>query len=878
MQCLSKYLRCRAGLLLVVSALGGCAAQRLHSDGQRQLDHGKVGAGLANLREAMLLDPGNLRYRLDYINRRDEETNKLIQRGQELRAAGNTSGARDAFLAALQLDDSNEPARRGVSDVDMDIHHRDILAEAQQMAASGSAESARERVMAVLIDNPKDPHALLLMRKLDTEIDAKRRAKEALTAAQSVLKKPVTLQFRDANLRMVFEALSRTTGLNVIFDRDVRPDLKTTIFVHDSSVEDTVNLILLQNQLEKKVLNVNTVFIYPATPAKQKEYQELKVRTFHISNGDAKYILSVLKSVLKIKDGLVDERSNTLVLRDTPEALEVAAKVIAAHDLADAEVMLEVQVLEISRDRLTDLGIKWPDGATISTPAPTGGTLTLGALGNLTHNQLPVTPLSLSLNLKLQDTDANLLASPRIRVRDHEKAKILIGDKVPVITNTVTPVQTGSAVVTGSIQYIDVGIKLEAEPYVYSEGDVGIKLNLEVSNIVKEIAGPSGSLAYQIGTRSVSTSLRLRDGETQVLGGLISDSDRQTASKVPGIGQMPVLGRLFSDHNGDHSKTEILLSITPRIVRAQGIAEDAMRDVWSGTETTIHSTQLRLDPISGLSAPSARPRSRTGAANPTPLVPPDGAYQSTPALVPPTLGAPASTAASASTLTPPLIEKVAPAEKLPVAVTPSAPPAVAIPPALIGVAPANSESVVPAPALPVPTESTADPSDRKMSPTAIPPLTSIDGTGLTSSTAHSTGSGAQITWGMLDNVKAGDQFKVSLNASGFDAIPSLPLYVRYDPRVLSFVAASPGAASTRVGVSTIDPVINDAAGRVNMTLNADAGKYFAGSGELVNLTFSAKMSSKQTQVQMQLAQSVNNDRSALRTISRPQPLMVRIEP
>jgi general secretion pathway protein D len=780
----------------------------------------------------------------------------------------------------------------------MDIRHREILADAEKMAASGKPDTARELAMAVLIDNPSNPHALLFMRKIDTEIDTQRRAKEALTASQSVLKKPVTLQFRDANLRMVFEALSRTTGLNVIFDRDMRPDLKTTIFVHDGSVEDTVNLILLQNQLEKKILNVNTMFIYPATPAKQKEYQELKVRTFHVSNGDAKYILTVLKSVLKIKDALVDERTNTLVLRDTPEALEVAAKVIAAHDLADAEVMLEVEVLEISRDRLTDLGIKWPDGATISTPTPTGGGLTLGALGDLTRNQLLVTPLSLSLNLKLQDTNANLLASPRVRVRDHEKAKILIGDKVPIITNTVTPVQTGSAVVTGSIQYIDVGIKLEAEPHVYSEGEVGIKLNLEVSNIVKEIAGPSGSLAYQIGTRSASTSLRLRDGETQVLGGLISESDRQTASKIPGIGQMPLLGRLFSDHNGDRTKTEIVLSITPRIVRAQGIADDTVRDVWSGTETLVHPTQLRLDPISSLSATSTGARSNTvpragvavapsaiqphgfEAPNPTPLLPSDGAYQSTPALVPPALEAPPSTAPPASTPTPPPIEKAPslPPEKVPAVVTPAAPPAAAIPPTVIGTAPANSEPVLLPAAMPASARSLADPSGRIISPAAVPPLTSIGGAGLTSSAAHSTGSGAQITWGMLDNVKAGDQFKVSLNASGFDGITSLPLYIRYDPRVLSFVAANPGGASTRVGVSAIEPVINDVAGRVNMTLNAAAGKYFAGSGELVNLTFSAKTSNKQTQVQMQLAQLFNNDGNALRTISRPQPLTVRIEP
>ena len=549
---LSKHLRRRAALLLVAYALGGCAAQRFNLDGQRQIDEGQVGTGLASLREAMRLDPGNLRYRLDYVNRLGEETKKLIRRGEELRAAGDTGAAREAFLAALQLDNSSERARRGVSDIDMDIRHREILAEAEKMIANGKWDTARERTMVVLLDNPANPHALLLMRKIVTEVDSQHRAKVALTASQSVLKKPVSLQFRDASLRMVFEALSRTTGLNVILDRDVRPDLKTTIFVRDGSVEDTVNLILLQNQLEKKVLNVNTMFIYPATAAKQKEYQELKVRTFHISNGDAKYILTVLKSVLKIKDVLVDERTNTLVLRDTPEALEVAAKVIAAHDLVDAEVMLEVEVLEISRDRLTGLGIKWPDGATISTPSGgAAGALTLGTLRNLTRDQLLVTPLSLGLNFKLQDTDANLLASPRIRVRDHEKAKILIGDKVPIITNSATPLATGASVVTGSIQYIDVGIKLEAEPHVYPEGEVGIKLNLEVSNIVKQIEGPSGSLAYQIGTRSASTSLRLRDGETQVLGGLISNSDRTTASKVPGVGQLPVLGRLFSDHNGD---------------------------------------------------------------------------------------------------------------------------------------------------------------------------------------------------------------------------------------------------------------------------------------------------------------------------------------
>ncbi|MFN3567096.1 MAG: secretin N-terminal domain-containing protein [Burkholderiaceae bacterium] len=452
------------------------------------------------------------------------------------------------------------------------------------------------------------------LARVNGEIERAEEARRAQIAATSVLKKPVTLQFRDANLRMVFEALSRTTGLNVIFDRDVRPDLKTTIFVRDASVGDTVDLILLQNQLEKKVLNANTMLIYPATGAKQKEYQDLKVRTFQISNADAKHLQNVLKTVLKVKDIALDERSNTLVIRDTPDTVAVAERIIAAHDFADPEVMLEVEVLEVSRDRLSNLGIKWPDSATISTPTNAAGGLTIGELRGLTRDQLLITPLALGINLKLQDTDANLLASPRIRARHREKARILIGDKVPVITNTATPLGTGGSVVTGSVQYLDVGIKLEVEPHVYAEGDVGIKLNLEVSNIVREIAGAQGSLAYQIGTRNATTNLRLRDGETQILGGLISDQDRNTASKVPGIGQLPILGRLFSNDNGTHTKSEIVLSITPRIVRSAATADANLRDVYSGTEAAVRETPLRLDPVGSVS----------GSAGSVPFVPPGG--------------------------------------------------------------------------------------------------------------------------------------------------------------------------------------------------------------------------------------------------------------
>ena len=254
-----------------------------------------------------------------------------------------------------------------------------------------------------------------------------------------------------------------------------------------------------------------------------------------------------------------------------------------------------------------------------------------------------ITPLSIDINLRLEDSGANLLASPRIRTKNKEKARILIGDKVPVIINTVTPISTGGSVVTGTVQYLDVGVKLEVEPTIHVEGEVSIKMFLDVSNIVKEIPGPQGSLAYQIGTRSAETVLRMRDGETQILGGLMQDIDRRTAAKVPGLGQLPVLGRLFSSHASDELKTELILSITPRIIRPARAADSQMRDVFSGTDTNVREHPLRLDPVGAVqgtsqtggtvapgtraapspsdapsSAPPASPPGTPGTASPSP--------------------------------------------------------------------------------------------------------------------------------------------------------------------------------------------------------------------------------------------------------------------
>jgi general secretion pathway protein D len=621
-------------LLVAAALMGGCAGVQIHSEGMRLLAEGKRDAALAKLQEASRLDPTNSEYRIDLLTQTQSYGRELVERAEDARRSGQAAQAAELFAKALKVDPTNDRARRGMVLLELDSRSTKLLADSVRLAGEGNLQAAQDRVNAALADNPSNVEAKKQAALISEQIEQARDARAAQAAARSIMNKPVTLQFRDANLRMVFEALSRSTGLNVILDRDVRADLKTTIFVKDAAVEDTVDLILLQNQLEKRSLNANTLFIYPATAAKQKEYQDLQVRTFQVTNIDVKYLVALLKSVLKVKDISADERSGTLVMRDTADAIAVAAKVIAAHDVAEPEVMLEVEVLEISHDRLSNLGIEFPNSFSLATPDAAN---TLGALRALTRNDLVTPKLSLGVNLRLENQDSNLLASPRIRARNKEKARILIGDRVPIITNTVTPVASGGGVVTGSVQYQDVGLKLEFEPQVYSDQEVGIRISLEVSSIVKEISGPSGSLAYQIGTRNAQTAVRLRDGETQILGGLISAEDRNASARIPGVGHLPVVGRLFGNNSGTDKKTEIVLSITPHILRPPAVLDASVRNVFSGTEGGVRERALQLDPVGVVQSQS------TGGMAATPS-------NARPALARPQMSSPAGGSVAPSTM------------------------------------------------------------------------------------------------------------------------------------------------------------------------------------------------------------------------------------
>ncbi len=587
--------------------LSGCTNVD-YRDGLDFMAAGKREQGVAALEKAARDRPRDAEIKAAMIRHKGESVNAYLDDAERLREAGQPEAAEAAYRRALAIDGRNTRAIQGVEQLVIDRKNAEQLAQADQLLKKGDLLGAERLVRTVRVQDSQNPLARRLQQQIDT-MREKEMNPSSNPAVKAALAKPVVLEFRDASLKSVFEVLSRSSGLNFVFDKDVKGDTKVTFFVRNSPLDDILRLILTTNQLEKRQLNDNSFLIYPNTPAKSKEYQELVVRSFYLANADVKQAQTLVKTVAKSKDVFADEKLNLLIVKDTPDAMRLVERLIESIDLAEPEVMLEVEVLEVTRSRLNEIGVDWPDSVgygalqqSLSTTTATaagivqsitpGGTLAPGYIslkggGNLTSF---VANPGLTLNLKGQNGDTNVLANPRIRVKNREKAKIHIGDKLPVFTTT----STANVGVSASVTYLDVGLKLDVESNVTLDDEVSMKVGLEVSSIVKEIPGPSNSLAYQIGTRSASTVLRLKNGETQVLAGLINDEERKTTNHIPGLGEIPVIGRAFGTQRDSSVKTEIILLITPRVLRNILRPDFGQPALPAGTESAIGSAPMMI--------------------------------------------------------------------------------------------------------------------------------------------------------------------------------------------------------------------------------------------------------------------------------------------
>jgi general secretion pathway protein D len=606
--------------LLIVIALvaAGCASTGPVQEARQHYADGRPGEALELLERAMKERPGDTAIRGEYFRMRELLIGQWLVQADALRGAGSFEAAEALYERVRKLEPANARAGAGLALVAADRRHRAAIAAAAELVKAGKHREAQDALRPVLAENPGQREARRLQRTIDERLTPPVMATAQLKPAQA---RPISLELRDVTVRNVFEVLQRASGVTFVFDRDVRTDQKTSIALRSATLEEAIRLVLLTNQLEHKVVNETTVFVYPNTPQKQREHQELVVKGFYLANADVKQTANMIRTMVKTRDIFIDEKIGLLVIKDTPNAIRLAERLIAAQDLAESEVMLDVEVLEVATNKLRQLGIRYPDTFAIGLEGAAGpGTVTLAewrnrsaALVNLSFNN----PLFL-FSLKQQDGITNVLANPRIRVKNKEKARIHIGDRVPVITTTAAA--TGGFV-SESVSYLDVGLKLEVEPLISLDDEVGIKVGLEVSNIVREIRGSaSNTLTYQVGTRNAATSLRLRDGETQVLAGLISDDDRRTADRVPGLGELPVVGRLFSHTTDNKTRTEIVLLITPRLVRTLARPEAASVEFGAGTEAASGAPRLgaEFSPVPGLVAP-AQPQPPI----PTPLGPPD---------------------------------------------------------------------------------------------------------------------------------------------------------------------------------------------------------------------------------------------------------------
>jgi len=594
--------------VLLPLLLAGCTHPAFR-DGLRALNEGRTADGIASLEKAVSEKPRDPEVKAELVRQRETAIAVALDEAGRYRSAEQPDHAEAAYRRALALEPTNARARQGLEQIAVDRRHAGLLQQAERLLEKGDLLGAERLVRIVRVQDPRHATA----RRLQGAIDSRRDAEENAPASQAVraaLAKPVVLEFRDASLKSVFEVLSRSSGLNFVFDKDVKGDAKVTLFVRNSPLEDILQLILSTNQLARRQLNDNSFLIYPATAAKAKEYQELVVRSFYLTNTDVKQAQNLVKTVAKSKDVFADEKLNLLIVKDTPEAIRLVERLIDSLDLAEPEVMLEVEVLEITRSRLNEFGVDWPDsigygalqapqqttvlvnGVPQSISTTPGGTLAAGFVDAERLRGLTtfIANPAFQLNIKGQNANTNVLANPRIRVKNREKAKIHIGDKLPVFTTT----STANVGVSANVTYLDVGLKLEVEPNVTLDDEVSIKVGLEVSSISREIAGPSSSLAYQVGTRSANTSLRLRNGETQVLAGLISDEERKSTSHVPGLGEIPVIGRAFGSHRDTSVKTEIVLLITPRIVRNIHRPEASQPALAFGTELAVGAPPLSV--------------------------------------------------------------------------------------------------------------------------------------------------------------------------------------------------------------------------------------------------------------------------------------------
>jgi general secretion pathway protein D len=807
------------GLLLLVFVASCATGEQKTAD--RLAAAGDWDAAVAAYREAAKKDPfdDDLHKQLEQAKVRAAEQHYAA--GRRLQKEDRLLEALEEFKLALGLDPSQSEHHAALGDALRLKEARDQVHVAEKLQGLGRLDDALEAYERAVELDPSLAQALEGI----TAITEQQRSEKTFGGATQ----PITLRFQNAKLKEVFEILARAGGINVMFDKDLKDD-PITIFIKDTPFNDALNLILSTNSLFARRIGPDTLLIMPNTKQKQDQYQDLMIRTFYLSTARAKDMVNLLRTMLESKRVYVNESLNAVVIRDQPEKLRLAERIILANDRRDSEVEFDLEVLEVNRTKSLKYGFNFGKTGGVGV-VPPGFTGSLGAgVSQYTFRQLTslspssylfTFPSSVLLDFFKQESDAKTLASPKIRVLNNKQASINIGEKQPILLSTtnVLPGQaaTGAVPTTStvtSIEFKDTGVKLTVEPIIHLLDELTLKLKIEVTRIGDQVtlqATPEIK-QFRFGTRTAETTLNIKNDESVVLAGLIQDEDRKSRVTVPGLGDIPIIGELFSSTTTETITTEVVLTITPHIVRnvtTPGVEGQAF---WSGTETNYSTSpmfsEVSYSPTSSPPSPLIAERTKEKGAPPS-------EHKTVQAM--PGQGGPGST--QPTTVVP--LQASGPATTAPL------PPPAPITPQAVPNQPSGATSPPLSAPSPVTSPSSLERTQERGEAPA-PPLPVAGGAAVLALRPPEL------------STFAGQEFRTDLTVDNMESLSESVVTVAYDPQVIEFRRAMEGDLLKRDGgQGTITLSADPTAGRVQLRLRRH-GPPVAGTGVLAALVFQAK--------------------------------------
>ena len=562
-------------------------------------------------KQALKEDPFDSSLQGKYTLARERAAATYVDRGRTFLKEKQFDLALEEFKRALAINPSSADHQAGFMEATRENESRSQYREAERLAQLGRIEEAMSGFVRAVELDPTYQEALERITRLTEEQQRVERGERS--------RQPVTLKFKKAGIKEVLEGVAKVGGFTLVFDKDVRND-PISISIQDTPFEEALQLILNSNSLFSRQISPAVLIVSPDTKQKQEQYRDLMIRTFYLSTAKAKDMLLLLKSMLDSKRMHANEQLNAIVIRDQPEKLELAEKIILANDRQEAEVLFDLEVLEVNRTKSQTYGLNYPKQAGAGlVAAGFAGPLAAEAV-HMTYRQLTdlgpsnylfKLPTTVLLDFFKQQSDAKTLASPKVRVMNNKKAEINIGDKQPILLSTtnVLPGQaaTGAVPTTStvtSIEFRDTGVKLTVEPSIRLGNELSLKMKVEVVRVGDPVllqASPKIE-QFKFGNRSAETTLNMRDGETIVLGGLLQEEDRRTRVTVPWIGDLPLIGKLLSSFKTDRVTTEVILTITPRIAQPALPPGSSNHAFWSGTEFNYATSPIFSNPSRKVSA------------------------------------------------------------------------------------------------------------------------------------------------------------------------------------------------------------------------------------------------------------------------------------